>query len=106
MGTMLPFSERLVGLGAGARWRLGLLSVRAATLVELLGFLVTPARAFDLHADGALDHAIEDGHGEGGIAEVATPGGEFDIAGHQGRAVTDALVDEGEEHLSGGGLVL
>jgi len=42
------------------------------------------AGAVDVDADGVHGDAVEDGDGEGGIAEIAAPGGELDVGGEGG----------------------
>jgi hypothetical protein len=51
--------------------------------------------AVDLHDDGPIDDAIQEGHRERWIAEVFAPGIEVDV-GHQGRG---ALSAAGVDHL-------
>src|SRR5260370_27556351 len=41
--------------------------------------------ALDLEDDGAVDQAVEESHGQGGIAQILAPGFEVDV-GHQRRA--------------------
>jgi hypothetical protein len=46
---------------------------------------------------GAVDEAIEDGVGEGRIAEVVMPKGDRKLAGDQGGARLDAVVEDFEQ---------
>src|SRR3990172_8781115 len=78
----------------------------AALLGALLGDVLAVAGAVDVEADGVHGGAVEDGDGERGIAEVAAPGGELDVGGEGGRGVSVALVDQVEEGVGRGRLVL
>jgi len=64
------------------------------------------AGAVDVETDGIHGGAVEDGRGQGGIAEVAAPGGELDVGAEGGGGVAVTPVDQVEEGVSGGGLVV
>jgi len=99
----------------GARWRLpgglrgggGALSTRGGGgLGSLLGDVLAVAGSVDVNAQGVPGEAVEDGHGDGGVAEVTAPDAEGDVGGNDGRGAAVAQVDEIEEGVSGGGLVV
>lgn len=62
--------------------------------------------AVDVDADGEHREAIEDGHRDGGVAEVASPVAESDVGGYGSRRLAVPAVDQVEEGVSGSGLVL
>ncbi len=66
-------------------------------LGALLGDVLAVAGAGDVEADGVHRGAVEDGGGEGGITEVAPPGGELDVGAEGGGGVAVPLVDQVEE---------
>ena len=57
--------------------------------------------AFDLEDDGAIDDAVEEGHGQGRIAEVVGPGVEVDVGDQGGGPLRAAGVDDLEEEVGG-----
>ncbi len=84
----------LVGSGAAAR------------LGALAGQVLAVARPVDVDAQSAHGQAIEDCGGENGIAEVAPPVTEPDVGGQRRRGAAMPTVDEVEEGVRGGGLVV
>jgi hypothetical protein len=64
------------------------------------------ARTVDVDADGEHRKAIEDGHRDGGVAEVPAPVAEGDVGGYGSGRVSVPAVDQVEEGVRGGGLVL
>src|SRR5271156_6198324 len=67
-------------LMASRRWRAG----GGALSCALGGDLLSVAGPFDLDADGVHREAVENGRGEGGVAEKASPVAEGDIRGDRG----------------------
>jgi len=52
--------------------------------VEFLGFVETPGGAIDVDDDGMVDHAVDGGCGNDGIAEVVAELFEVDVRGYDG----------------------
>src|SRR5262245_53721445 len=52
------------------------------------------ARPFELEAVGVMDEAIEDGIGEGGIADEIVPGFDRELAGNQRRRAAMSILDD------------
>ena len=63
----------------------GVAVLAACTSAVWLG-LAHRARPFELEAVGVVDEAIEDGIGEGGLADEVVPGFDGELAGDQRRA--------------------
>ena len=89
-------------VGGGGRCALGGGALGGARVGDVLAV----AGAVDVDADGVHRESVEDGHRDGGVAEVAPPVAESDIGGHRGRDTAMPAIDEVEEHVSGGGLVV
>ena len=53
--------------------------------------------AFEIDAVRAMDDAVEDGVGEGGIADHLVPAIDRDLAGDQQRAPVVAVIDDLEQ---------
>ena len=68
--------------------------------------MLAVAGAVDVDADGVHGETVEDGGGDGGVAEVASPFAKIDIGGNGGRELAMPAVDEVEEGVRGGGLVV
>lgn len=64
------------------------------------------AGAGDVDADGEHREAVEDGHRDGGVAEVSTPVTESNVGGYGSGGLSVPAVDQIEEGVRGGGLVL
>jgi len=62
------------------------------------------ARSDDVDANRVHREAVEDGGGQGGVAEVAAPVAERDIGGDGSRCVAVSTIDEIVERVRGGGL--
>jgi len=75
-------------------------------LLALVGEVLAVARAADVEAEGAHGEAVEDGHGEGGVAEVAAPVGERDVGADGGAGAAVPGVDEAEQEVGRGGFVV
>ena len=75
-------------------------------LGALLGHVLAVAGPVDVDAQSVHGQAVEDGHGNGGVAEVTPPVAEGDIGGDGGGEPAMAAVDEIEEGVSGGGLIV
>jgi hypothetical protein len=94
--------SRLRGVRGRGRGRV----VDAAVAGALPGEEGAVARAFDVDADRRHGEAVEDGGGESGVAEVAAPLAELDVGGDRSRGALAAAVEEVEEHVRGGWLVV
>lgn len=66
------------------------------------GEVLAVAGAVDVEADGGHGEAIEDGGGDGGVAEVLAPRAEFDVRGDRGRPELMPAIDQVPEHVGGG----
>jgi hypothetical protein len=87
--------ERSIGLGL-ARF----------LLCSLLGNVLTVAGTVNVDADGEHREAIEDSHRDGVVAEVVAPFAELDVRGDGGSDLAMPAVDQVEEGVGGGGLVV
>ena len=58
------------------------------------------ARPFELEAVSVVDEAIEDGIGEGRLADEVVPGFDGELAGHQRRRAAMPLLDDLHEIAS------
>ena len=105
----------LVGVCAGARRGsvtgrgslVGRLGLGGGVLVGAqVGDVLAVAGAVDVDADGVHGEPVEDGDGDGGVAEVAPPVAESDVGGDGGGDAAVPAVDEVEEGVGGGGLVV
>ena len=67
--------------------------------------MLAPAGAVDVDADGVHREAVEDGAGEGGVAEVAAPVAERDVGGDRGRDAFVPAIEEVVESVRRGRLV-
>ena len=67
--------------------------------------MLAEARAVDVDVDGVHREPIEDGGGEGGVAEVLAPVAERDVGGDRGGDVAVPTIDEVVERVRGGRLV-
>jgi len=64
------------------------------------------ARAVDVQPNAVHGKPIEDGAGDGSVAEVLSPVAELDVGGDSGRGAAVSTVDEVEQGVGGGGLVV
>ena len=64
------------------------------------------ARSVDVDADGVHGEPIENGSGDGRVAEVAPPLTQIDIGSDRRREFAVPAIDEVEESMGGGGLVV
>ena len=96
------------GLWGGGGFGVGIVigELGAALFGAVACDLLAVARAVDIETDGVHVDTVEDGDGEGGIAEVLAPGAELDIGGEGGRGSAVAAVDQIEEGVCGSGLVV
>src|SRR3954471_195180 len=78
----------------------------AAFLGAVAGDLLAVAGSVDVDADGVHGEAVEDSGGQGGVAEVAAPAAELDIRRDRCRGLGVTPVDQIEERVRGGRLVL
>lgn len=88
------------------RLRLVVGRLGTALLGAVPGDLLAIAGAVDVDADGSHGEAVEDGGGDGSVAEVAAPGAQLDVGGDGRRSVGVPAVDEVEERVRRGGLVV
>ncbi len=70
------------------------------------GDVLSVAGAVDVDADGMHGEAVEDGSGDGGVAEVAAPLAQIDVGGDGRGEPSVSSVDEVEEGVRRGGLVV
>lgn len=64
------------------------------------------AGAVDVDTDGVHGQSVEDGGREGGVAEVFPPTTELDIGAQNGRDLQVAAVEQVEQRVGGGRLVV
>ncbi len=69
------------------------------------GELLPVAGPVDVDADGSHREAVEDGRGQGGVAQVAAPSAQPDVGGDGGGRASVPLVDQAEQSVGRGGLV-
>ena len=94
------------GADAGATWRLRGIVDNAPVLGALLGQVVAVARAIDIDADRGHGEAIEDSRGQGRVAQVLAPFAKLDIRSERGGGVFVPAVEQVEEDVGRGGLVV
>lgn len=94
-GLCLSDGGLRVGLGVVAR--LVVREGHATLLGALPREVLAIAGAVDVEADGTHGEAIQDGDGQGGIAQVAPPGAQLDVGGKGGGGAPVPAVDEVEE---------
>lgn len=75
-------------------------------LRALLGQVVAIARAVDVDANRGHGEPVEDRRGQGRVAQVLAPLTEPDIRGERGGGLFVAAIEEVEEHVRRGGLVV
>src|SRR5262245_63528740 len=102
-GRRLASADTSASVGIAALSALGALG--AAASGALVGDVLTIARAIDVDPQRVHGEAVEDGGGEGGIAEVTPPVAERDIGAHGGRGATVPTIDQIVEGVGGRGLV-
>jgi hypothetical protein len=71
-----------------------------------VGDVLPVAGPVDVDAQGVHRQPIEDGHGDGGVAEVAPPVAQGDVGRHGGGDAAVPSVDQVEERMGGRGLVV
>jgi hypothetical protein len=62
--------------------------------------------ALDLEDDGAIDQAVQEGHGQGWVAQVVAPGVEVDVGGQGRRFFLVAGVEDFVEQIGRFGMFL
>ena len=87
------------GCGQISGLRLGLLA--STSLRDVLSI----TRSININANGVHGEAVEDGGGEGGVAEIAAPVAEHDVRRDGGGDLAVPTVDEVVEGVRGGRLV-
>src|ERR1019366_7568526 len=81
--------------------------VRGGRLAGALrGNVLAVARSIDVDADGVHGQPIENGGGDGGVAEGAAPLTQVDIGSDRNREPAVPAIDEVEEGMGGGGLIV